>query len=109
MRVWDLPVEKLCNKHLLGQHREIHAIYSMITENKGGSYQKHPEVLRFKENLKALVWHHNNTVIEMVKRDMNHKSCIEYPIPFRPGYLEKWQSVEQQLEILRLKGCKCEI
>ena len=36
MRIWDLKPEILCDKHLLGEHRELHAIWSVLTLNKTG-------------------------------------------------------------------------
>jgi hypothetical protein len=45
MRVWDIEAELLCNSHLLGEHREIHAIWAILIENKKG-YSHHPETLR---------------------------------------------------------------
>ena len=35
MRTWDIPPEKLCRQHLLGEHRELHAIWSIITKKEG--------------------------------------------------------------------------
>jgi len=37
--------DKLCRNHLLGEHREIHAIWAVITEKKKG-YSMHPETIR---------------------------------------------------------------
>lgn len=45
MRIWDISPGKLCKNHLLGEHRELHAIWTVITENKKG-YSKHPETIR---------------------------------------------------------------
>ena len=67
MRIWDLPPENLCRKHLLGEHRELHAIWSIITNNKIG-YSKHPETIRWKGKLKALYNRHEKQVAEMKKK-----------------------------------------
>jgi hypothetical protein len=45
MRVWDIPVKDLCNKHLVAQHYEIHCIYSILTKDLKG-YRNHPEIKR---------------------------------------------------------------
>lgn len=34
MRVWDIPPNELCNRHLVGEHAEIHAVWSVITGRK---------------------------------------------------------------------------
>jgi len=41
MRIWDIPPRKLCRNHLLGEHRELHAIWSILIRSKKG-YLKHP-------------------------------------------------------------------
>ena len=42
MRIWDVPPECLCRQHLLGEHRELHAIWTILTTGKTG-YTRHPE------------------------------------------------------------------
>ena len=34
MRVWDISPKILCQKHLIAEHRELHAVYSIILKNK---------------------------------------------------------------------------
>ena len=46
MRVWDVNPGYLNRQSLLGEHREIHAIVSIIKNNKKG-YSRHPETLRW--------------------------------------------------------------
>jgi hypothetical protein len=75
MRVWDLSVEKLCRQHLLGEHRELHAIWTVITKNKKG-YSQHPETKRWRGKLKALYFRHEAQVKEMVKRGYRHFSPL---------------------------------
>ena len=76
MRRWDLPLENLCRNHLLGEHRELHAIWSIITNNKKG-YSKHPETIRWKGKLKALYLRHEKQVEEMKKRGYWHNSPLD--------------------------------
>lgn len=109
MRIWDFPPAKLCNKHLVAQHHEIHCIYNIITKNLKG-FARHPEVMRWRANLKALVRKHEAVRYHLENRGMGHFSplleisqfediCADYPNP--------WQSEEKQLEILKAKGCGC--
>ncbi len=65
MRVWDIEADILCNNHLLGEHREIHAIWMILTENKKG-YSHHPETLRWKGKRLALYNRHETIVAEMI-------------------------------------------
>jgi hypothetical protein len=57
MRIWDISPELLCRNHLLGEHRELHAMWTIITENKKG-HSKHPETLRWNGKLKAMYFRH---------------------------------------------------
>jgi hypothetical protein len=36
VRIWDLDPASLCDRHLLGEHRELHAIWSILTTGKRG-------------------------------------------------------------------------
>ena len=108
MRIWDIPVQQLCNKHLIAQHFEIHCIYSILTEGKRGFYN-HPEVKRWLKHLGALILVHDRTVIEMIQRGFNHYTPLSKYTAYNYDYPKLWQSVELQKELLREKGCSCQI
>lgn len=110
MRIWDIPCKNLCNKHLLGEHRELHAIWTYLTTDKGGSYKKHPETLRWKGRLGLLSDRHIEQVLEMKNRGWKHNSILKGN-KTKYGNVNKvyWQTVEQQVEILKNKGCNCKI
>lgn len=76
MRVWDIDQKLLCDRHLLGEHNEIHAIWSVITRGLKG-YSSHPETKRWKGSLKALYLRHEATAREMERRGFNHKSALD--------------------------------
>jgi len=67
MRVWDLAAGYLNRQSLLGEHRELHGIYSILTENKTG-YANHPETLRWVRRLSGLAIRHRQLVAEMSLR-----------------------------------------
>ena len=108
MRVWDISVSKLCNKHLIAQHHEIHCIYSIIW-NKLNGFSRHPEVVRWRGHVGALIEVHDKTVFEMGERGLKHHS----PFPFHTmpefmyGSPESWQPIERQIELLKSKECGC--
>lgn len=108
MRIWDLPVQVLCDRHLLGEHKELHCIWTFLTTEKGGSYKKHPETLRWKGKLWALRLRHEEQVKEMTKRGFNHKSPINdlYPVTDRPKPIN---TLYEQMKIIKKKGCRCRI
>ena len=109
MRIWDIPPEKFCRNHLLGEHRELHAVWSIITNNKK-AYSNHPEILRWKGKLKSLYLRHEKLVAEMTVRGYKHHTPLE--LELATG--EEVQDVmvvpyEEQVRILRDKGCDCEV
>lgn len=75
MRVWDLPPSILCRNHLLGQHNEIHALWTIITDDRKG-YASHPETMRCRGSLVALQKRHEATAEEMTQRGYNHRSPL---------------------------------
>lgn len=108
MRVWDIHPGYLSRQNLLGQHAEIHALYSIITGAKKG-YSNHPETLRWQGCPGGLNRIHDLTVLEMLLRDFNHKSpCgpAHLPVP-PPGQARPDCYVDPpagQIEILRQKN-----
>lgn len=76
MRVWDIHPGYLSNRNLLGEHAEIHALHSIISDNKKG-YSRHPETKRWVRNLNQLILRHNLTVKEMTLREFKHNSPLQ--------------------------------
>jgi len=111
MRVWDIPITKLCNKHLVAQHHEIHCIASINLHGYGG-FCNHPETRRWRGHINQLAYKHYQTVNEMVARGMKHHyhlGTIDDVSMSTDGCPEPWQPVEQQIALLKSKGCKCEV
>jgi hypothetical protein len=109
MRIWDVPPKKLCRTHLLGEHRELHAIWSVIVNGKKG-YARHPETLRWKGKLKALYGRHEALVVEMSNRGYRHRS----PLAKREATGSAKQTIyvdrlSKQIVILRSKRCQCDV
>lgn len=107
MRIWDLPVNILCDLHLLGEHRELHTIWSVLLHGKNGGYSKHPETLRWKGKLAALFARHACQVKEMQNRKFNHLSPLFLPKIDCVDQEVLVDSLERQVKILNNKPCKC--
>jgi len=107
MRIWDIKPACLCRQHLLGEHRELHAIWTILIENKKG-YSKHPETLRWKGKLKALYLRHGQLVAEMKKRGYKHNSDLDKKYAkgkiIQDYFLDK---PKKQKELLKNKPCPC--
>jgi hypothetical protein len=105
MRIWDLPPEHLCRAHLLGEHRELHAIWTVLTSGRTG-YAHHPETLRWRGRLKALWLRHQALVAEMQRRGYRHASPLDEALATGDATQDKLiDSIEAQIAILRGKGC----
>ena len=109
MRIWDLDPSILCRNHLLGEHRELHSLWTVISQNKKG-YSKHPETLRWYGKLKALFLRHENLVKEMKNRGYNHHSDLDKNLATGSSTQDEFVNTKaEQLEILRNKKCSCKL
>lgn len=106
MRIWDISPQDLCRKHLLGEHRELHALYTVITQDKKG-YSQHPETKRWVGKLKALYNRHEALVKEMESRGYNHASPLEEPMDDCDIQDVFINTIEEQKELLNNKNCDC--
>lgn len=109
MRIWDILPKKLCRNHLLGEHRELHAIWTILTNNKKG-YSRHPETLRWKGKLAALYLRHKMLIGEMKSRGYSHYSNLNHKLA--SGIKKQTvfiDSSKRQKEILRNKNCGCRV
>lgn len=78
MRIWDIDPGFLNDQSLLGEHRELHGIFSILIHGKKG-YSRHPETLRWQGHLPALAVRHGLLVAEMGLRSFRHHS----PLPIQ--------------------------
>lgn len=85
MRMWMVPTEMMCRKHLLGEHVEIHMLVTHLNKKR--------KITNFikKNQLEpsSVISRHQNIINEMQKRNYNHQS----PIIKMPdtSYLPDWQ------------------
>lgn len=100
MRIWDISPGYLNRQSLLGEHRELHGIVSILTHGKKG-YSHHPETLRWTGCLQALARRHQQLACEMALRGFREQS----PIPSSSGGTA-WPAVyidEPAAQFVRLK------
>lgn len=104
MRIWDIPVSELDDKHLMAEHYELHCIWSIIVNDKRG-YSRHPETQRWRGKLSALYTRHELQVAEIFRRKFRHKSylnMLQATGSNRQDIL--LLSIAKQRELLRQKG-----
>ena len=109
MRIWDLPPRILCRQHLLGEHRELHGLWNILTKGHHG-YASHPETKRWVGKQAALYLRHQQIVSVMQERGYVHAS----PLNPKLATGERRQrvrllSVQKQKELLAEKGCDCRV
>lgn len=109
MRIWhEKLLPKLCRPHILACWREALGAYEIISKNKSG-YRNHPATKEFEKALPAL-WNRLYWIRhEMLNRGYKPKELPPKPKDVLPNVVNEWQSLEHQVEILRSKGCKCDV
>jgi uncharacterized protein YbgA (DUF1722 family) len=75
MRIWDINPGYLNRQSLLGEHRELHGIVSIIENNKKG-YSRHPETVRWIGYQWALKQRHQLLSSEMKLRGFTDKTPV---------------------------------
>ncbi|OGS07211.1 MAG: pyrimidine dimer DNA glycosylase [Elusimicrobia bacterium RIFOXYA12_FULL_51_18] len=109
MRIWDIKPQRLCRNHLLGEHRELHCIWVVLTQGKKG-YSRHPETLRWRGCLKALYSRHAEQVSEMERRGYCHKSPLNRRMATGRAIQDKYiDTPRKQLKLLAAKKCECKV
>jgi pyrimidine dimer DNA glycosylase len=109
VRIWDLPPSLLCRQHLLGEHRELHALWRILTDERRG-YALHPETRRWRGKQAALYQRHEALATEMARRGYRHASPLDPALATgSPIQTEFVDPPARQREILRAKGCDCAV
>jgi hypothetical protein len=109
MRIWDIPPEQLCRNHLLGEHRELHAIWSILIHNKKG-YAHHPETVRWRGKQKALFLRHEALVKEMTQRGYHHRSPLDAQYVTGDDQQDILiDSRDDQVRLLQQKKCRYKV
>lgn len=116
MRIWhEKLIPKLCQKHLCAMWREGNGMYKILTENKRG-YRNHPAVKEFEYSLAYLYDRLQKVRCEMILRGYQPKempnTTYNYPeLKVMTGLKKpkKWQTLKQQIQILKSKKCRCKV
>jgi len=101
MRMWMLAPNLLCNKHLLGEHGEIHKHKHNFEKHHSISGRLFPIVQIEPTSMES---RHDSLADEMLSRGMNHKSPYSLP---DLSYLESSlnnSKVNLEISIIDLSG-----
>ena len=100
MRMWNVDTSKMCNKHLLGEHLEMHMFVGCI--KKGMSIKGYVD--KGLVEVSNISKRHNVLVKEMLIRKMNHKTPIDDTSAFpEQGKVD----VEENIKELKKRCSKC--
>lgn len=100
--MWDLAAGYLSRQSLLGEHRELHGLRSIIVHGKTG-YSRHAETVRWVGCLSGLAWRHEALVAEMILRGYRHRSPVGEATT-RPAWPKTYVTPpERQFDLLRMK------
>lgn len=94
MRIWFIPVSELDDRHLLGEHLELHIMVNAILRG-GGGWFNHPATNMFKGKLGALYRRHEAQVEEM-----KHRGFTGHKTPF-PADMIAPEEMDAEIEITR--------
>jgi hypothetical protein len=77
MRIWDVSAGYLNRQSLLGEHRELHGLVSILQHGKKG-YSQHPETLRWVGFSWALRMRHQLLSVEMALRGYKDNTPVTF-------------------------------
>lgn len=84
-------------------------MWSIIINNKK-AYAHHPETLRWKGKLKALYLRHETLVKEMEARGYKHHTPLDPALATGNDVQDEFvNTYEEQVRILKEKGCDCRV
>ncbi len=111
MRIWhEKLIPKLCRQHLLAMWREGLGCYSILVNDKK-AYRNHPAVKEF-EGIPCCLWERLFFVREeMLNRGYHPKELPQFVDGQRKAHqaYTPWQTLEEQVAVLKAKGCDCRI
>jgi uncharacterized protein YbgA (DUF1722 family) len=96
VRIWDVNPGYLNRQSLLGEHRELHAIVSIIKNNKKG-YSRHPETLRWIGFGWALGQRHR-----LLAAEMNLRGYVDRTPVLLKTQCNKWPEVFVDPPVIQL-------
>ena len=84
MRMWGIDPKKLCRKHLLGEHVEMHMF--------AGTIKKGISITGYLENglvdPSTILARHEVLAKEMVERGYNHNSPLDFPLTLESAVVD---------------------
>ncbi|MDP1695650.1 MAG: pyrimidine dimer DNA glycosylase/endonuclease V [archaeon] len=103
MRMWNIPPQMLCTKHLLGEHVEMHMFVGTINKKKSIKEYLDNELVDTSHIRKR----HYELVSEMKRREFNHQSPLPKFEIKKSGSIDIKKNIKELAR--RCKECKKKI
>jgi len=120
MRIWheDL-LHRLCWKHLNAVWREALGCFNILIFKRKG-YSHHQQVKQYEFDILGLLWMLCRIRQERLRRGYKAKEIFDSEEKWEAywklrtdqagwGFEQPWQTLEQQIEILKNKNCGCKV
>lgn len=111
MRIWhEELIPKLCQKHLCAMWREGLGCLKIVQYmTDGGGYKNHPAVKEFMGDSYRLVQRLYLVRQEMLKRGYHPKELVHSNIFTSSNNYQPWQTLNEQIQVLKSKHCQCQV
>lgn len=111
MRIWhERLIPNLCRQHLLAMWREGLGCWKIVNGDvDGGGYRNHPAVKEFMGNSLILAGILTEVREEMVRRHYHPKEFQRGNVFTSSNTYKPWQTLDQQIEVLKNKHCDCKL
>lgn len=105
--MWMVDPRYLCRSHLLGEHRELHALVGIVKRGiRLDGYVQNGLI-----DTSQIKYRHEELVLEMLDRGYNHYSPLMYHDTIRMGRVDSQKNVQelrQRCNLCRERIDKCD-
>ncbi len=91
--MWGIDPRKMCDQHLLGEHKEMHQVVGHIDTGNIEVVKGHAERRQLDTSL--IQRRHEELVEEMKRRGFNHESPMEYEDRLDLGSIDVGENREE--------------
>lgn len=103
MRMWMVDPALMCRQHLLGEHVEIHMLYSHLKAGRRIDGFLHDGLLE----PGSIETRHAVLASEMVRRGYRHQSPLTRPIEWEGKWRHGYVNIQESLKELHRRCAAC--
>jgi hypothetical protein len=105
MRMWNVPPRFMCDRHLNGEHRELHMMAVTLSKRLVPEQNEY-----FRNGLidsSRIQSRHDELVAEMTRRGFAHWTPLKYEDTYQDGYVDEYVSMLSLFD--RCDSCRARI